>query len=165
MQRLSIIMILLNFSHPITKEQRDQIESLTGVAIRRVIVSTPQFDQGQPFAAQTDRMLAAIPLTSEEWQKEPIVVILPSLPSIAALVLAELHGRAGCFLPMVRTRPVTGVTPLRYEVAEILDLQTVRDHARAHRSWIAADNNLRLSVARDSGCPLVHDRCPTEVTT
>lgn len=127
-------MILLNFSHPLTQKQQVQIEALTGVAIDRVMVSMPRFDEGQSFTTQTDRMLAAIPLTSEEWQNEPILIVLPSLSPIAALVLAELHGRTGYFPRIVRTRPVIGATPRQYEVAEILDLQVVRDWARAHRS-------------------------------
>ena len=65
-----------------------------------------------------------------EWQSEPILVILPSLTTIAAAVLAELHGRMGYFPPVVRTRPVRNFVPRNFEVAEILDLQMIRDHAR-----------------------------------
>jgi len=61
-------------------------------------------------------------------------VVLPSLNFIAAQLLAELHGRMGYFPPVVRTRPVAGAVPRRYEVAEILDLQMTREGARRNRS-------------------------------
>jgi len=62
-----------------------------------------------------------------------LLVVLPSLNFIAAALLAELHGRMGYFPPIVRTRPVADVLPRRYEVAEILDLQSIREQARKQR--------------------------------
>lgn len=37
------------------------------------------------------------------------------------------------FPACIRMRPVAGARPPRYEVAEVLDLQTVRDRARQRR--------------------------------
>ncbi|MGH2522324.1 MAG: CRISPR-associated protein Csx15, partial [Anaerolineales bacterium] len=45
----------------------------------------------------------------------------------------ELHGRMGYFPPLIRLRPVQEALPPRYEVAEILNLQAVRDGARLKR--------------------------------
>lgn len=126
-------MILLNFSHPLTEAQRAQIEGLTGTPISRVIARNPQFDEQQPFASQLADLCAQIDLTPEEWQGEPILLVLPSLNFIAAALLAELHGRMGYFPPVVRTRPVVGKVPRQYEVAEILDLQALREQARKQR--------------------------------
>ena len=123
-------MILLNFSHPITPAQAAQIEALTGQSIARTIDAPAQFDEQLPFAPQLASLLAQIDLTPAQWQGEPILVALPSLNFIAGLLLAELHGRMGYFPPVLRTRPQAGATPRRYEVAEILDLQAVRDVAR-----------------------------------
>jgi hypothetical protein len=72
-------------------------------------------------------------LSSEELQTKPILVNLPSLNTIAALLLAELHGRMGYFPPVLRLRPVSGVTPPRFEAAEIINLQEIRDSARKQR--------------------------------
>jgi len=47
--------------------------------------------------------------------------------------LAELHGRMGYFPPLLRTRPAPGSLPPRYEAAEALNLQALRDAARAAR--------------------------------
>ena len=126
-------MILLNFSHPITDAQRTQIEALTDSSITSLIEVMAQFDEQEPFVPQLETLLDQVPLTPAQWQGEPILVILPSLNFIAGLLLAELHGRMGYFPPIVRTRPVANVLPRRFEVAEILDLQAVREVARSRR--------------------------------
>lgn len=126
-------MTLLNFSHPITPAQRAQIEALTGQSIGRELAAMPQFDEQQPFGPQVDALLAQIDLIPAQWQGEPILVVLPSLNFIAALLLAELHGRMGYFPAIVRLRPAADSLPPRFEVAEIINLQAVRETARARR--------------------------------
>jgi hypothetical protein len=126
-------MILLNFSHPLTEAQRGQIEALAGSRIEREMAVMPQFDEQAPFVPQMGELLAQVELSAEAWQTAPIVVVLPSLNFISALLLAELHGRMGYFPPVVRTRPVAESLPRRYEAAEILDLQAVREAARKLR--------------------------------
>jgi hypothetical protein len=126
-------MILLNFSHPLTDAQRAQIEALTGAKIEREIHLPAQFDHQQPFAAQLAGLMAQAPLTPTEWQNEQILVNPPSLNFIAVMLLAELHGRMGYFAPCLRLRPVKDALPPRFEVAEILNLQALRDEARKRR--------------------------------
>ena len=126
-------MILLNFAHPITDAQKTQIESLTGETIARVVDIPSQIDTQQPLAPQIVAMADAAGLTSEEWQTEPILINLPALNFSAAAMLAHLHGRMGYFPPVLRLRAVEGAVPRRFEVAEILDLQTMRDKARTRR--------------------------------
>jgi len=126
-------MLVLNFSHPLTDAQRSQIEALTGQPITDLRQLQTQFDEQQPFAPQLAALMATLALTPAQWQGEPLLVILPSLNFIAAVLLAELHGRMGYFPPVVRTRPVAGSVPRRYEVAEILDLQALREAARRQR--------------------------------
>jgi hypothetical protein len=126
-------MILLNFSHPVTEAQRAQIEALAQTPVTRLIEQMPHFDEQQSFLPQAQALLAAIDLTPAQWQGEPILVVLPSLNFIAALLLAELHGRMGYFPSVVRTRPVADALPRRYEVAELLDLQHARERARSAR--------------------------------
>jgi hypothetical protein len=41
-------MILLNFSHPITDAQRQQIEALTGVPTIQILSAMPHFDEQLP---------------------------------------------------------------------------------------------------------------------
>ena len=127
-------MILLNFSHPLTAAQQTQLEDLVGETIVRTIPVNTQVDEQQPLRPQVMALFQQIDLTPAAWQGEPILVLLPSLNFIAGVVLAELHGRMGYFPPVVRTRPVADSLPRRYVVAEILDLQAVREQARQMRS-------------------------------
>jgi hypothetical protein len=126
-------MFLLNFSHPLTPDQLAKVEALSGQAIEQVIPLTVQFDPEQSFLPQLQVLFTQIPLTSEELQTRAILVNPPALNVIAVLLLAELHGRMGYFPPVVRLRPVAGSLPPRYEVAEILNLQAIRDEARKRR--------------------------------
>ena len=128
-------MILLNFSHPITPEQRAQIEALTGQRIARLVDIPSQIDVQQPLAPQVSAMVEAAGLTPTQWQTDPILINPPALNFSAVALLAELHGRMGYFPPMVRIRPVADSLPRRFEVAEILDLQALRDAARNTRFY------------------------------
>ena len=127
-------MILLNFSHPLTSDQQAQIETLLDQKLERILEIPVQFDPRQPFLPQLALLMEKVPLTPQEWQGAAILVNLPSLNVIAALLLAELHGRMGYFPPVLRLRPVEGAIPPRYEAAEILNLQSLRDAARAKRN-------------------------------
>jgi hypothetical protein len=126
-------LLLLNFSHPLPPDQLARIETLVGQPIAQVIAIPVQFDNVQPFLPQLEALVAQIPLTSEQFQTEQVLIVPPALNFIAALLLAELHGRMGYFPSVVRVSPVAGSTPPRYEVAEILNLQAVRDAARQAR--------------------------------
>ena len=92
-----------------------------------------QFDHTQPFAEQAVALVDGLELTPTQWQTTPLLVVPPSLNFIAATLLADLHGRMGYFPPVVRLRPVAGELPPRYEVAEVINLQAVRDQARQRR--------------------------------
>jgi hypothetical protein len=126
-------MILLNFAHPLTAAQLAQVETLTGQAVERVIDLAVQFDPDRPFEPQLRALMDTVPLSAEGLQTQALLVNPPSLNFITALILAELHGRMGYFPPVVRLRPAEGSLPPRYEVAEILNLQALRDAARHRR--------------------------------
>jgi hypothetical protein len=126
-------MIILNFSHPLTPDQLAQVEALTGEQVAEVRDISTQFDSEQPFIPQVEALADACQLTSQEWQTTSLLVVPPALNFIAAVLLAELHGRMGYFPACLRLRPVAGARPPRYELAELLDLQAVRDAAREKR--------------------------------
>ncbi len=134
-------MIVLNFSHPITPAQIAQLEALTGQRVKRVIEQMPQFDHARSFGEQARALADAVGLSPQEWQTAPLVVIPPALNFIAVIVLAELHGRMGYFPTVARLRPIVGTppphpsAPLRtgFEIAEVINLQGVRDAARERR--------------------------------
>lgn len=126
-------MIVLNFAHPLTDEHRAAIEARCGSPVGRVIDAPVKFDSDRSFAEQTAALLDALPLTPADWQTLPLLVNPPSFAAAAVCVLAELHGRCGYFPAAVRLRPVAGSVPVRYEVAELVDLQAARNAARARR--------------------------------
>ena len=126
-------MILLNFSHPLTPDQLQQAEALAGQPIEKVIELPVQFENDEPFLPQLAALAQEIPLSNQELQTLAILVNLPSLNFICALLLAELHGRMGYFPPVLRLRPAPGILPPRYEAAEMLNVQAVRDQARKKR--------------------------------
>lgn len=125
-------MILLNYSHPLTPDQLQQVERLSGQAVTQVIALPVQFDNDRPFLPQLEELMQALPLGPEELQTAPILINPPALNVITGLVLAALHGRMGYFPPILRLRPSETLPP-RYEAAEILNLQSLRDNARKAR--------------------------------
>jgi len=125
--------IVLNFSHPLTPEQLEKIEDLTSQKISVVKEIPVSFENMGSFVPQVKALADECALTPEEWQTQEILIVPPSLNFIAVTLIAELHGRMGYFPPIVRIRPVEGAVPPKFEVAEIIDLQAVRDRARKER--------------------------------
>jgi hypothetical protein len=127
------VMVIVNFSHPLTSAQLKAIERLSGETLERVIEVKTQYDDALPFAEQARASIEAVGLSSEEWQTLPLLINLPSLNVIAALLLAEMHGHAGYFPAVLRLRRIIEATTPQFEVAEILNLQAAREAARQMR--------------------------------
>jgi hypothetical protein len=126
-------MLLLNFAHPLTPDHLERIETLTGQKVERVVEVHSQLDPQQPLVPQAVALADQAGLSPAEWQTLSLLVNPPSLNFIAVALLAELHGRCGYFPAHLRIRPVQGSIPPQYEVAEVLDLQSLRDAARNRR--------------------------------
>jgi hypothetical protein len=99
-------MLILNFSHPLTSEHIETIEALTRNKVAQVVDLPIHFDHSQPFQPQLQRVLEVVTLSPQEWQTAGILVNLPSFNYIAAMTLAELHGRMGYFPPILRLRQI-----------------------------------------------------------
>ena len=130
---VEIEMILLNYSHPFTGTQLDQIRAIVERPSLEIKQITVCIDPEKALEPQVVALADEVGLSAEAWQTESILVNPPALNFIAVALLAELHGRAGYFPAVVRTRPVASSLPPRYEVAEIINLQSVRDLARKGR--------------------------------
>jgi hypothetical protein len=125
-------MLILNYSHPLTAEQIAQVTTLVGKepTIRTIAV---KIDNTQPLAAQLAALADESGISPDEWQSTPLIINPPGLAAAATALLAELHGRIGHFPTIMRLRPVPGSTPTVYEVAELINLQTVREQAHGQR--------------------------------
>ncbi len=131
-------MILLNFSHPLTPNHLQRIESLTDQQIEQVVEIESHVDPQQPLIPQVIAIADQADLSPTEWETLPLLVNPPSLNFIAVTLLADLHGRCGYFPACLRLRPVENSVPTYYEVAEVLNLQALRDAARQRRRSEAA---------------------------
>ena len=61
------VMIVLNFSHPLTPDHLAQTEALTEQAVERVMDALAQFDHAQSFPDQVTTLLDSLGLSSTEW--------------------------------------------------------------------------------------------------
>lgn len=130
-------MILVNFAHRLADSDLDAIAQHTGSQVTKEVHCEARFDHCRPFAPQATELVDSVGLEPADWQTQQILVVLPGFAAGAAVVLAELHGRMGHFPAVVRVRPVPNSTPTRFEFAEIVNLQTVRDRARAERRSVS----------------------------
>ncbi len=125
-------MLILNFTHPLTPEQQAQIEALAQTSIEEVRTIPVQIDQAEPLEAQIIAIVEAAGLSPEEWQTRQLLINPPGFAPAAFVLLAELHGRMGHFPSLIRLRPKPEPVT-SYEVAELLNLQTIREAARKRR--------------------------------
>jgi hypothetical protein len=126
-------MLIINFTHPLIEDQRAQIEALAGMSIEEVRNVPVQIEQTGALVPQVAALVDAVGLSAEEWQTRPVLINPPGYAPAAFVLLAELHGRIGHFPALIRLRPVADSVPTRYEVAELLNLQAVREKARYRR--------------------------------
>lgn len=126
-------LVLLNFAHPLTESQKVSIEELAGLPLGKMLEIPTLINEAEPLEPQIAGLLDAIDLSIEEWHTGHILVNPPGYAPVAFLLLAEIHGRCGHFPAFVRLRPVQG-SVTTYEVAEIINLQTIRDAARTYNN-------------------------------
>jgi len=126
-------MHILNFAHPLTSRQVDQISVLIGSTPEGIQDVRVQFDLEQSFNQQVVRLLDDLGISAQQWQTGGWLIVLPSLNYGAAVLLAELHGRMGHFPAILRLRPIAGALVTEYDVAEIINLEAIRAEARTRR--------------------------------
>ena len=126
-------MLILNFSHPLTTEQQEAIERLTGAPVEEVRTIPVQMEPVAVRGSLAERIAALVDaagLTSDEWQTRRLLINPPGLAAATAALLAEIHGRAGHFPGFLYLEWSDG----GFQVAEVTNLQHVRDQARRKRS-------------------------------
>ena len=124
--------MFVNFHHPMTVDHLCQIHELCGFEPGRVVNVLCHFDDERPLAVQAAAFVEQASLTSAEWQAPDLLVALPGHADLAAVVLAEVHGRRGGFPLVVHRRPAQ--LGDRFEVAEVINLNAARRQARSTRT-------------------------------
>src|SRR6266568_7389267 len=116
-------MLILNFTHPFTPKQREQIQTLAApIPIEEIRTIPVQIDQTEPLEPQITAIVDTIGLSSEEWQTRALLINPPGYAPAAFVLLAEIHGRIGHFPTIIRLRPKSDPVTT-YEVAQLLNLQ------------------------------------------
>lgn len=125
-------MIVLNYSHPITPSQlrqlRDAFPDYDPDDIHVVNLDC-QLDPNAEFGPQIQDLADAADLLPEQWQNDNIIVNLPALAQAAALLLAELFRRMGTFPKCLRFKRVSAGVPPVFELAEVMDPESLYDSA------------------------------------
>ncbi len=125
-------MIVVNFAHPLNDEQVTQLTALLGEKPKVLFIDT-HVDRSLPLATVAYQLVEAVGLGTNVWQTERIVVNPPGLAPVALAVIAEIHGRSGFFPTIINIRPVSNTDPTRYEIAELVNLDRIRQEARTRR--------------------------------
>ena len=133
---------IVNFGHPLDEGQLAQVVALVGLTVGEVIEIPAAIRQEQPLAPQAVALVESAELSPRDWQTRELLINLPGLAPLAAALLAELHGRMGHFPAILRLRPEVDGPITQYVVADVINLQTLRDAARTRRApGSAADEN------------------------
>jgi len=126
--------IVLNFStHPLTSEQKRQIERKDKVFIGEIIEVPAHFIPDSPLKQQVEELIQKTDLTPGEWSSQNLYLILPGLAPASAAVLSYIHGLRGSFPKVVWIYQSTE-DPTLFEVVQIINLQEFRDTARKKRT-------------------------------
>lgn len=124
---------ILNFHHPLTKEQIQKIEEMLNKPIAEIVPLNTHLDETRPFRPQLCDLITAAKISSESLQHGEYIINLPGYAPAAAVLIAELHGRMGHFPTVIRLKKVEGSLPPVFDVEEIVNLQAIRDEARMCR--------------------------------
>jgi len=127
--------LIINFSgHPVLPGQQQDIGQMMHWSSSEVInVSIGNVPEDHNFVPSIEKSVEKIPLSPEEWQSIPVVVIPSGYSQIWSVVMAELHGRLGYFPDVVRLRFSSSISNEKFEVAEIMNLREVRHNSRDKR--------------------------------
>ncbi|MEI7556914.1 CRISPR-associated protein Csx15 [Candidatus Chlorohelix sp.] len=126
-------MLLINFSHPISASQKEQIEKVIGQEIESMLAVPVHLDLEKPMAAQVDVVLENLGISLQSLQQQSVLIILPGFSPLAAYLLTVFHGILGYFPSIAILKPDLDSVITDFKLAEILNLQALRNNARSKR--------------------------------
>lgn len=117
--------VILNFSHPLTRDQLQTVAAQIGMDVTECQVSV-HVGPDESMEQASTRLLADCGLNSEAWQGQPLLTVLPGLSALAGCLIAGMHGLSGYFPAIIVVRPnQNGISGL-FSVTEIVNLQAYR---------------------------------------
>ena len=125
--------LLLNFSHPFSEQQRQQLEHKLGTPFTEQHLPV-HVQSGESMTAACERALAALALSATEWQTTPLIVNPPGLSSLACLLLTAIHGRCGYFPALTIMRPLSSAPLPTFVLEDVVNLQALREQSRQTRT-------------------------------
>lgn len=125
-------MLIVNFAHPLTSRQLEQLAATIGGPVGEVRDVRCQADPALPFDEQAGGLIRSVGWSGNQWQTQRFIVNLPGLAPLAAALLAAIHGVAGYFPAIIRLKSAGG-TPPEFILAEIVDLGMIREKSRMLR--------------------------------
>lgn len=122
-------MKILNFTHPLSQEALEEIRYSIGEDLEVQPIAV-DLDLQSPLVPQVEAILAQCELSSDQWQTESILINPPGMANCATILVAAIHGRMGHFPAILR---MVQRDDRKFHLAEIIDLQDVRNEARTRR--------------------------------
>jgi hypothetical protein len=116
-------MVILNFSHPLTLEQIEQLKEKLHVSTFTVETVPVQIDQTQPLTPQIEQLMHF--LTTLHVSADKVILHLPGFAPAAACVIAQFYHMTERWPRFIRLTPVHAVGQTRYDIFEIVDLEEV----------------------------------------
>lgn len=128
-------MIIINFSHPITPEQIEQIEKLyyeqyeLTEKVEQVIDIPVAIQNDKPIMTQVNDLIRQFQaaITPAQGNDEVVLINLPGLAIVAAIIAVWLVD-SGYFnyTPLVmRVAPVAGSLPPKFNVVELVEIEAI----------------------------------------
>lgn len=122
--------IVLNFSHPLTQNQRGEIAALRGVDMKQLDIREGLsrqyvYNSAEELVSAVKAQIDDAKMTTNAWQHQRILVNLPAHAAGAMIAIAEMHGRMGYFPSILRIEKVGEA----FEFTEIVRIDELRLNA------------------------------------
>ena len=114
--------ILVNFSHPISAAQLEQIAGMLHVNVSNIAVTTikVEMDLQAPFSPQVDNLFRQLPEYLDT--RVQVLINMPGLAPVAAMLTPLLLDYFSNSFKLIRLTSVSGSAMTSYEVFELIDI-------------------------------------------
>ena len=128
-------MIILNFSHPLTDYQKEQIRKKLSMPVSewkksKIVRVDCYINIDRSLPSQINKILDGLP--AKVWHQH-IAFVPPPIAHSAILIMISIRERCGYYPQSIRIKREKKSLPPQYVVAEVIDLNSFRETSRAKR--------------------------------